>query len=220
MEIKSIKNNNNIFKKIINGSSAEIISAIISYPINTLKINAQIGHKLTLRKPLLLFKGLKYCILNELINGIVFYSVFDNLHNKGPFIQGACSTIAAMTFSHPVYLRRKLAQVGKSTRISNNYHGFGNGLLNCVPTVALNFTLKEQIANRLNLGLMSGYLSTTIAMILTHPLDTYTTSMIIKSPISIIDTLKFKGFGHRFFEKGLTIGTKLMLLDYFNKINY
>ena len=66
---------------------------------------------------------------------------------------------------------------------------------------------------------MSGYLSTALAMIITHPLDTYTTCLIIKSPINIIDALKFKGFGHRFFEKGLTIGTKMMLLDYFNKIN-
>jgi len=213
------KKNKNIFKKIINGSSAEIISAIISYPINTLKTNAQIGNKLTWRKPSLLFKGVKYCVLNEIINGIVFYSVFDSLDKKGPFIQGACSTIAAMTFSHPVYLRRKLAQVGKSTSISHNYDGFSSALLNCVPTVALNFTLKEQIANRLNLGIMSGYLSTALSMIITHPLDTYTTCMIIKAPVRIIDTLKFKGFAHRFLEKGLTIGTKMMLLDYFNKIN-
>jgi hypothetical protein len=214
-----MKKDKNIFKKIINGSSAEIISAVVSYPINTLKTNAQIGIKITYRTPSLLFKGVKYSILNEIINGIVFYSVFDTLNKKGPFIQGACSTIGAMCFSHPVYLRRKLAQVGKSTLISNNYDGFGIALLNCVPTVALNFTLKEQIANRLNLGIMSGYLSTALAMVLTHPLDTYTTCMIIKTPVSIIDTLKFKGFGHRFFEKGLTIGTKMMLLDYFNKIN-
>jgi hypothetical protein len=43
--------------------------------------------------------------------------------------------------------------------------------------------------------------------------------MITKNPIKIMDTLKFNGFKHRFFEKGLTVGTKLMLLDYFNKIN-
>ena len=210
----------NVLKKIINGGSAEVISAIISYPINTLKINAQIGSKLAWKiSPLILFRGVKFCILNEIINGIVFYSVFDKLEKNGPFIQGACSAIAAMTCSHPLYLRRKLAQVGKSTRITNNYDGFGSALLNSVPTVALNFTLKEQIANRLNLGIMSGYLSTALAMIITHPLDTYTTCLIIKSPINIIDALKFKGFGHRFFEKGLTIGTKMMLLDYFNKIN-
>ena len=209
----------NVLKKIINGGSAEIISAIISYPINTLKTNAQVGTKLTWRTPSLLFRGVKFSVLNEIINGIVFYSIFDSLHKKGPFIQGACSTIAAMSCSHPVYLRRKLAQVGKSTLIANNYDGFGSALLNCVPTVALNFTLKEQIANRLNLGIMSGYLSTALAMIITHPLDTYTTCMIIKAPIHIIDSLKFKGFGHRFLEKGLTIGTKMMLLDYFNKVN-
>ena len=211
----------NLLKKIINGGAAEVISAVVSYPINTLKTNAQIGKRISFRNPGILFKGVQYSIFNEIINGIVFYSVFDYLENKGPFIQGACSSIAAMSCSHPVYLRRKLSQIGKKPVIpfKNNYDGFGSALLNCVPTVALNFTLKEQIANRLNLGIMSGYLSTALSMAITHPLDTYTTCMITKNPIKIMDTLKFNGFKHRFFEKGLTVGTKLMLLDYFNKIN-
>ena len=216
-----MKEEKNVFKKVINGMGSEIISAAISYPINTLKVNAQIGRKVSFRNPGILFKGLQYSVVNEIINGIVFYSVFDYLENKGPFIQGACSSIAAMTCSHPVYLRRKLAQIGKNTVIpfKNNYNGFGSALLNCVPTVALNFTLKEQIANRLNLGIMSGYLSTALSRAITHPLDTYTTCMITKTPIKIMDALKFKGFKHRFFEKGLTVGTKMMLLDYFNKKN-
>lgn len=215
------KDNKNIFKKLINGTSAEIISAIVSYPINTLKTNIQIGKKITLRNPKILFKGIQYSILNELINGLVFYPVFEYLENKGPFIQSACGSIAAMTCSHPVYLRRKMLQVGIKPKISfkNNYNGFGNALLNCVPSVALNFTLKEQIANRLNLGIMSGYLSTALSTILTHPLDTYTTCAITKTPINFLELLKFKGFTHRFLERGLTIGTKMMLLDYFNKIN-
>ena len=37
-------------KKILGGVSAELISNIITYPLNTLKINSQIGKKISITK--------------------------------------------------------------------------------------------------------------------------------------------------------------------------
>jgi len=225
----------NKIKKVINGTIAEITAAFLSYPINTIKTNSQIGRSVSFSFPknksrnnLIqsirpLFKGSHYSFFNEVINGIMFYSIYEkmNEHTDNPFIRGSCGSIGAMLCSHPLYLRRKLAQVGKSARIGyklvDNYKGIGMCMLNGIPASALNFGLKEKIAERLNLGIFSGFLSTSITMILTHPLDTITTCIMTRNKIPYGSLLKFNGFSQRFFEKNLTLGTKLMLLDFLNE---
>jgi hypothetical protein len=230
-------------KKIINGTISEITSAFLSYPINTIKTNSQIGRNISFNfnnnnkingnlvlknnnliqniKPL--FKGAHYSFFNEVINGIVFYSIYEKMKEKtdNHFIQASCGSIGAMLCSHPLYLRRKLSQVGKSAKIglkiNDNYKGIGMCMLNGIPTSAINFGLKEKIAEKLNLGIFSGFLSTSITMILTHPLDTITTCIMTKNKIPYGTLLKFNAFSQRFLEKNLTLGTKLMLLDFLNE---
>ena len=222
-------NKKNEFKKVLNGMMAEISSAFISYPLNTIKTNSQIGNRVSFTvskninniKPL--FKGFKYSFFNEVINGFVFYSIFEKMKLKtdNPIIRSSCGSIAAMLCSHPLYLRRKLAQVNKDTNIGfklkNNYKGIGICMINGVPTAAINLGLKELIAQKLNLGIFSGFLSTSITMILSHPLDTLTTCILTKSNIKYANLFRFNGFSQRLLEKNLTLGTKLMLLDYLNE---
>ena len=205
-----------VFKKVVNGIGAEVISATITYPINTIRTYAQLGKKVHIT-PAVLFKGIQYSILNEIINGILFYSAFHFLEKYGPVVQSSIGSLAAMSGSHPVYLRRKLSQIGKKVNVTNNYNGFGNALMNNIPSVALNFALKE--AFRPKMGMAAGYVSTCLSMAITHPLDTITAHVMTKTPLRLSDCLKFHGFKHRFVEKGLTVGSKMMLLDYFNEIN-
>ena len=202
-------------KKVINGTIAEITSTAISYPINTIKTNAQIHNPV----PKNLFKGFHYSFFNEIVNGLVFYSTVEKLKDKVPntFIRNACGSIAAMACSHPLYIRRKLAQVNKPINISNNYAGFGVCVLNGVPGTAINLGLKEVISKRTRLGVFSGFLSTSITTILTHPLDILTTCVLTRTPVKGV--FKFNGIGQRLIEKNLTLGTKLMLLDYLNSKN-
>jgi len=202
-------------KKVINENIEEITSKAISYPINTIKTNTQIHNPV----PKNLFKGFHYSFFNEVINGLVFYSTVEKLKDKVPntFIRNTCGSIAAMACSHPLYIRRKLAQVNKPINISNNYAGFGVCVLNGVPGTAINLGLKEVISKRLKLGIFSGFLSTTITTIITHPLDILTTCVLTRTPVKGV--FKFNGFGQRLIEKNLTLGTKLMLLDYLNSKN-
>lgn len=211
-----LEDNKVVIKKVVNGIGAEVISSTLTYPINTIRTYAQLGKKINIT-PSVLFKGMHYSIINEIINGILFYATFHYLEKYGPIIQSSVGSLVAMTGSHPVYQRRKLAQIGKAVKITNNYSGFGNALVNNIPSVALNFALKEQFKPRL--GIYAGYLSTCLSMAITHPLDTITAHVLTKTPFKLSDSLKFHGFKQRFVEKGLTIGSKMMLLDYFNEKN-
>jgi len=226
------KNKNPIqIQKVFNGIIAEITSAFVSYPLNTIKTNSQIGNRVTfnvrnslsIKKIQPLFSGFKYSFVNELINGIVFYSIYEKMKEKSdnPIVRSSVGSFGAMLCSHPLYLRRKLAQVDKSPHIGlglkNNYKGIGICMVNGIPTSAINFGLKEIIAERLNMGIFSGFLSTSITMILTHPLDTLATCILTKSKINYMTLFKFNGFSQRFLEKNLTLGTKLMLLDFLNE---
>jgi hypothetical protein len=200
-------------KKVLNGTIAEISAATISYPLNTIKTNVQILNPV----PKNLFTGFKFCIANELINGLVFYTIFEALKDKteNTFLKATCGSVGAMALSHPFYLRRKLAQTSQSLKITNNYKGFGICVVNSVPGAAFNFHLKETISKRTSLGIFSGFLSTTITTLITHPLDTFALCILTRSPFKF----NFNGLRQRLIEKNLTLGTKLMILDYLNKLN-
>lgn len=203
------------FRKVKNGICAEVFSALLMYPLNTIKTNAQIGTKIPLSIGNL-FKGVHYCIINEIINGIFFYSIYHYLEKRPQSVRSACGSMVAMCASHPVYMRRKLAQVGKETKnILHNYRGLSNSLMTVIPTVALNFTLKEHLTE--HLGIFSGYGSTILSLALTYPFDTIATCVVTKTPFRLKDAFKFNGFGHRLIERALTVGTKLTLLDYLDK---
>ena len=196
------------FKKIIKGTAAEIISAVASYPLSTLKANKQTG--IVFKGGL--YRGIKWCVLNELINGLFFYSTY-HFTNGNVLLKTGCATIVSKSISHPVFLRRKLIQVGLSATIkgTGNYKGFGMSLINAVPVNIVNFGLKDRITETVpdNFKAFSGLLSTFLAIIITHPLDTLNTSVMCKTPMVGL----FSGFKERVFERTVTIGSKMVLLD-------
>lgn len=205
-----------INKKILAGTSAEIISATLTYPLNTLKTNAQVG--IILKGGVSLFRGYKYCFVNELINGILFHTTYNTFSYLHPIVRAGLGAGICTFGSYPFYVRRKLAQVGKKMnqpyKMSSNYKGIKLSLLNTIPTSALNYTLKGYIHNNTSLGVFSGLLSTTVAIILSHPLDTLTTNIVTGNKIKFIECLMYKGFSQRFFERNLTISIKMFLIDY------
>jgi hypothetical protein len=206
-------------KEVFNGVSAELLAAIIMYPLNTLKTNSQIGK--TIIKPNIknLSRGIGWCIITELINAVVFYSIFENIkQKKGALFGSILGSSAAISLSYPLNVRRKLLQVGKPIQIKNNYKGFFVGLFNGVPGTSINFTLRENFIEKCEnkkLKPLCGLISTAISVVVTHPLDTISTCIATRSPFKMNYILN--GFKERFFEKNLTIGTKMLVLGYLNK---
>jgi hypothetical protein len=57
--------------KVFNGIVSELIAATLSYPLNTIKTNSQIGKKIIIGKNLTpLFRGIHWCLLTEIINSV------------------------------------------------------------------------------------------------------------------------------------------------------
>lgn len=209
-------------KKILGGVSAELISSSITYPLNTLKINSQVGKKIsiTFKNSRILTRGIGWSVLTEIINGLIFYSIFENFKKEhGALKTSVVGSTAAICCSHPFNSRRKILQVGKQVRSTQNlYNGLGIALINSVPGHATNFTLREFFKEKLpdRLKPIGGLLSTALSLVITHPLDTLSTRVITRTPLRGINLLNYNGFGERFLEKNITIGSKMMLLEFFN----
>ena len=201
-------------KKIKNGVIAEVTCNILTYPLNTLKTNSQVGQ---IVKRTNLFKGIQYSILNELINSFLFYSIINipKIPEVPKIVKTSIGSAAAILSTYPLNTRRKLIQIGKTVKIKNNYSGAGIALLNGVPGTTINFTLYEYFKENLHDDLkpISGYLSSIISIIITHPLDTISTCVATRSPVKGV----FKGFRQRLAEKQLTIGCKMLFMEYLNK---
>jgi hypothetical protein len=204
--------------RVFNGISAELISAVLTYPLNTIKTNSQIGNII---KPGFknLTKGIHWCLLTELANAVIFYTIFENTkNNKGPLAASIMGSTVAICTSYPLNVRRKLAQVGKSTVLKNNYSGLHVAIFNGVPGVTINYTIREKLLKKCEdskLKPFCGVLSSAISIVATHPLDTISTCIATRSPFKWCYI--FNGFKHRFIEKNLTIGSKMLLLGHLNK---
>ena len=204
--------------RVFNGISAELISAVLTYPLNTIKTNSQIGNII---KPGFknLTRGIHWCLLTELANAVIFYTIFENTKNtKGPLAASIMGSTVAICTSYPLNVRRKLAQVGKSIVLKNNYSGLHVALFNGVPGVTINYTVREKLLKKCEdskLKPLCGVLSSAISIVATHPLDTISTCIATRSPFKWCYI--FNGFKHRFIEKNLTIGSKMLLLGHLNK---
>jgi len=216
-------------KKILGGVSAELICSSITYPLNTLKINSQIGKKIsiipngfrnTCKNSRILTRGFGWSVLTEIINGLIFYSIFENFKKEhGALKTSILGSTAAICCSHPFNSKRKILQVGKQVRNTRSlYNGLGIAVVNSVPGHSINFTLREFFKERLpdQLKPIGGLLSTAISLVITHPLDTLSTRVITRTSLKGINLLNYNGFGERFLEKNITIGSKMVLLDLFN----
>ena len=199
-------------RETTNGICSEIISATITYPLNTIKINSQVGRiiKPTIKN---LYRGYKWCLITELTSAFIFYSIFENLKtNRGPLCGSILASSAAISASHPFNTRRKLLQIGKIGKFS--YKGVGIGLFNGVPGNAINFTIRENLMHSFNSNPLCGLFSSAISIIATHPLDTLSTCISTGCPYK--NNTFFRGLGQRFLEKNLTIGSKMLLLGFLN----
>jgi hypothetical protein len=198
-------------ENVVHGISSELIACMLTYPLSTIKTNAQIGKQIPFGKGL--YRGLGWCLLTELANAIVFYSVFNK---DKPLQKSIIGSSIGIGLSYPMNVRRKLLQVGKSAVVKNPYKGLPIALFNGVPGVSINFTLREHLNEKFPQNkYLNGIISTATSIISTHPLDTLSTCIATRSPVKGL--LKFTGFKERFLEKNLTIGLKMILLSFFQK---
>ena len=212
-------------KKVIHGVCAEIISGSLTFPLNTLKTNLQIGN-IVCSKSINVFRGYKWFFLSETVNAVIFYSLFEGYNyfkNINPLARGIVSSGLSICCSYPFNMRRKISQIGKDITIGNtlqhNYNGLHISLFNSVPGVTVNYSTREILSRSVpeNYKIAVSLFSTALSIALTHPLDTLSTCISTRTPINIYDVLKYRGFRQRFFEKNLTIGSKMLLLDIFDK---
>ena len=162
-------------------------------------------------------------MITEIISSIFFYSIFNGftkLQILHPIVRSSIGSTLAIINSYPYNVRRKLLQVGKSINNINN-KGLPISLLNSVPGVTINFTIREHLKEKLpnDLKPLSGLLSTMLSIVATHPLDTLSTCVVTRTPIKLIDCLKYSGFKERFVEKNITIGSKMLILEILNNYN-
>ena len=207
--------------KVINGISAELLSASITYPLNTIKTNFQVGKNIKLNFKNL-SKGFGWCIITELTSALIFYSIFEHLKYNHGSVKASIigSTISTFT-SYPLNVRRKTSQIGKKiiyNSLTENYKGLKIGLINSIPGTVINFSLRDYFKEVLpeHLKPFGCLLSTAISLIATHPLDTLSTCVSTRTPIKLIDCINYRGFRERFFEKNINIGGKMLLLESFN----
>jgi len=190
--------------KVQNGIIAELSSSILTYPLNTIKTNRQVN-----RIPVSLFKGIQYCILGEFINAFFFYNIYNKLKQKNnPLLSSGIASISGIALSYPFFLNKKLAQINKPTQLS--YKGVVACAFNMIPNVCINFALREKI----NIGIASGFLTTSITAVVTNPLDILSTKIMTRTPIKFDKNILFTGLYQRILEKNLTTGSKMVLLDY------
>jgi hypothetical protein len=107
---------------------------------------------------------------------------------------------------------------GKSIVLKNNYSGLHVAIFNGVPGITINYTIREKLLKKCEnskLKPLCGVLSSAISIVATHPLDTISTCIATRSPFKWCYI--FNGFKHRFIEKNLTIGSKMLLLGHLNK---
>jgi hypothetical protein len=196
-------------KKVINGVVAELVIATVCYPLNTWKVRRQVN--LPTFGRIGLFKGFKWCMLNEFVDSLVFFSVAET--TKSFSLASVCSN----TVSYPLYRNTKLLQTGKILN-GSNYHGFGLSIINSVPGTTLNYTIKNAITRSISpkYNWLSGYLGTGISLLLTHPLSTLSTKVITQHRVNPIELLKYRGFGLRALEQTVSVGSKMLLMDFLN----
>lgn len=214
-------------KKVINGVACDVFVNTIVYPINTIKTNIQTGKILSFSSKNFskLSRGLKIGLMSEIMYSSCFYTLYEGIVLKeqlNPIIRSSVSSTLATTMSHPLSVRRKLSQVGKSIRIkkmSDNYKGLRFSLLNTVPGTTINFVLRDFMKPIVpkQISPFVGGISSFISILVTHPIDVLCTSAC--TDINVKKNINFSGIKERLLEKGIAIGGKMMLLDYINLKN-
>jgi len=212
-------------KKVRNGVIAETSASLISYPLNTIKTNRQIGKIISTTQPAKLYKGIGWCLTADSLAAVAFYSLFEGmpqLQGLNPFVRSVLAATVSTTVAHPFSTVRKNLQVGntvKNVTLKTISRGYKTHLMNTIPGVSTNFTIRHVVRplvppwGRPCVGVFSSACS----LMLTHPIDTFATRVITNNKVSFRKCLNFSGFKERFTEKILTLGSKMVILDVLDK---
>lgn len=206
--------------KVIPGVCADILTNAISHPLNTLKVNKQLGKpiKMTIKN---MRKGFVLSNINEALHATIFYSIFEGFNcfkNTHPFTKSVLGSTIACVVTHPLSRVGKMQQASQFMRIKNvsdAYVGLSSSILRVVPGVALTYTLRDNAHQVLHDDLkpIGTVASSLTSILLTYPLDTlYTNSCFSKK---IISKNMYKGLHECMIEKNISITGKMLLLDIF-----
>ena len=207
-------------KRILNGIISEVSCNAIFYPLNTLKTNSQIG-KIVCKNPITLFKGFKMGLRAEMINSIVFHSIYECMQTNS-LVKSTCGSVLAVVCSHPLTIRRKLLQTHKKIdiiKLKDNYRGLNLSIANTVPGTSINYCMRDAIRPLLSDDVknLSGVISSFVSILITHPIDSLSTCVSTKTKIK--KCLNYDGLRERLLEKNLVIGGKMFLLEILNDVH-
>ena len=175
----------NDYKSFLSGGLIGVIQTISGHPLDTLKTISQ-NNKLNIKdinklnifkKPLSLYKGLKYPLTINIIYNTFLFSIFENINNKtnnniySGFIAGFYSGIILSPFEYYKINR----QLGNKIIFVNSFKGihltmFREGLASSIYFSSY-FALNKLINN----PLISGGISGSLSWLATYPLDTIKT---------------------------------------------
>ena len=202
---------NCVLYKTFSGCCSSMCMTMCSYPLDTIKTHNQVK-KLVNKK--LLFKGLKYDLICDLLSSVVYYYVYENISktkDTRDIISGAAigASMSSLIKSPLDYLKTR-TQLSLSTTL-NLKHMFRNTpitLLKSIPTEIVTFTtmetMKEKIIKRRakkkydnsdehiehlrpHEMMLCGFLGGALSVLINNPLD------VTKNNSIVYNSLK-KGF--------------------------
>ena len=202
-------------KRIINGIFAELLVASICYPLNTLKIRKQLN--LPFQSYNSLYRGIGFCLLNEFVDSLIFFSVFEKI-NKSVTIGSSVGSIVSNSISYPLYLRTRLRQSGNTMGVTYNYRGFISSLACSLPSTTLNYTIKDRLNKKINpkYKKVSGYFAAALSLFITQPINNFAVYKQTNLPYKLLDIFNYRSFGIRLIEQTIQVGSKMYIMDHLN----
>jgi len=164
-------------EEILPGLGAGIVSTLICNPLDTIRINYQLGNKIKYNKNYL-YRGIGYGIIGIPTFWSIYFPMYKRLKSEvntpvAAYI--ACCT--ASTFTTPFWVLRQAKQTNKKINmsVSNLYRGiFPTYLINLSFTVQMPLYeyMKSKVENTTFNVFVCAAFSKTIATCIFYPLDT------------------------------------------------
>lgn len=165
-------------EEVLPALGAGIVSTIICNPLDTIRVNYQLGNTLNVLNTKYLYRGIQYGIIGIPTFWSIYFPMYKKLKNEINTPTAAyISCCTASTFTTPFWVLRQAAQCNKkiNINISNLYSGiFPTYLINLSFTVQMPIYeyMKSKVENNTFNVFVCTAVSKTVASCIFYPLDT------------------------------------------------
>lgn len=164
-------------EEVLPALGAGIVSTIICNPLDTIRVNYQLGNKIKWNTNYL-YRGIQYGIVGIPTFWSIYFPMYSRLKNEINMPTAAyISCCTASTFTTPFWVLRQAKQCNKkvSINLSNLYRGiFPTYLINLSFTVQMPIYeyMKSKVENNTFNVFVCAAVSKTVATCIFYPLDT------------------------------------------------